>query len=542
MTESQKFVVVIDFPGIKKYVFGTDPLKEIRGASALLDNINRIYVPDRIREILHGKCEEIFSGGGAGQFIISDCSKEDVEAAFADINGRIAELSGGGLQIVAGAKQWKEGEKYKDALQAALGDLKTNKQNLPPRPDVHTGFLRECNSCSSPASENFTKHGEEVVLCLSCSNKRDFSTQGEIWDGFQKHLQYEIAEFEGESIQRPEDFSQIGDLCKGRKGYTALVYADGNSMGNIVSAIETKEQFKIFSKVVDSSVREACYEAMAKHCLPKKAGATIPADILLLGGDDLMVYTSADAALPFAIESAQLFKKKTVKKLSEDSEDDTEESRKAKRFLLEKLFTNGSQHGMTISAGIAYGRSHTPISIMINQAGELLKSAKRKGVSLQKAGSDFYKPPCIDFHFTSRFQHDSVEDTRRQHLKLHSRAGAEPLYLYMAPYTLEQAERLLDHARNLRAVKSGIPSTRLHALGDAPFRGKVNGAIETLNLYTRCKSDAGKKAIMGALEAFDCKEMIPWKEETSGDQAGGTSTVMVDLVQVAQFIPKVDQE
>ena len=36
-----RFLVVIDTPGIKQFVFGTDPLAEVRGASALLDRLNR---------------------------------------------------------------------------------------------------------------------------------------------------------------------------------------------------------------------------------------------------------------------------------------------------------------------------------------------------------------------------------------------------------------------------------------------------------------------------------------------------------------------
>ena len=37
----KSFVIVIDTPSIKNYVFGTDPLNEIRGASARLDQLNQ---------------------------------------------------------------------------------------------------------------------------------------------------------------------------------------------------------------------------------------------------------------------------------------------------------------------------------------------------------------------------------------------------------------------------------------------------------------------------------------------------------------------
>ena len=46
---NEKYIVAFDTDQIKKYVFATDALKEIRGASALLDELNRI----KMGEIVH---------------------------------------------------------------------------------------------------------------------------------------------------------------------------------------------------------------------------------------------------------------------------------------------------------------------------------------------------------------------------------------------------------------------------------------------------------------------------------------------------------
>jgi len=46
----QRFLVVIDTPGIKQFVFGTDALAEIRGGSALLDRLNRIETEDHLSQ------------------------------------------------------------------------------------------------------------------------------------------------------------------------------------------------------------------------------------------------------------------------------------------------------------------------------------------------------------------------------------------------------------------------------------------------------------------------------------------------------------
>ncbi len=47
-----QFLVVIDTPGIKQFVFGTDALAEIRGASALLDRLNRRETQERLNDML----------------------------------------------------------------------------------------------------------------------------------------------------------------------------------------------------------------------------------------------------------------------------------------------------------------------------------------------------------------------------------------------------------------------------------------------------------------------------------------------------------
>ncbi|HAR33184.1 MAG TPA: hypothetical protein DCR95_03575 [Desulfobacter sp.] len=60
----KKYIVVMDVPGIKKYVFGTDRLVEIRGASALLTELNENGVPTLLKETLdEAHFDLVFSGG-----------------------------------------------------------------------------------------------------------------------------------------------------------------------------------------------------------------------------------------------------------------------------------------------------------------------------------------------------------------------------------------------------------------------------------------------------------------------------------------------
>lgn len=66
----QQFLVVTDTPGIKQFVFGTDPLAEVRGASALLDRLNRRETPRILSESLAaggGRLQRtVYANGGTG--------------------------------------------------------------------------------------------------------------------------------------------------------------------------------------------------------------------------------------------------------------------------------------------------------------------------------------------------------------------------------------------------------------------------------------------------------------------------------------------
>ncbi len=510
------YLVVLDFPGIKKYVFGTDRLVEIRGASALLDFLNRHLIPRWVLETFgttHSRV--VFAGGGTGQFIIH-AAAETIREKLLDIEGEIYGKTGGALGMVVGMAAL-DGD-YPSALGRAFLDLETRKFQNPVvlRAPCHTGFIRECDSCSGMASEVSEFAGKARLLCTSCAQKEKMGKERGLWERFADHLKAHGVDPERSWTWRPRDFEEIGDRCRSRRGYTAVLYGDGNSMGRLVKQIHTEEQFKLFSSAVDTAIREACHEALWRHCQP--VNGKMPVDILLLGGDDLIVYLAADCALPVAVDVARLFEERSREYLLRADGDS---------FFKTKL----GNRGLTLSIGIAYGRSHTPISIMVNQAEELLKSAKRKGTALEEKES--HTPACVDFHLTSRFNQASAIDSRIQHLTLRAHLNEE-VRLYRGPYTVEEAEALLQHARNLK--RSGIPRSRLHRLGEAPFRGTVSGTIETLSIYGRCRTAAQKQAIWHALDRFGCLFEMPWSRD--GNEI---STAIVDLTEIAEFVLPLEE-
>ncbi|HLC14732.1 MAG TPA: hypothetical protein VJL89_00700 [Thermodesulfovibrionia bacterium] len=526
MNEIRQYVVVMGVSSIKKYVFGTNQLVEIRGASALLDHLNRSKTQEFLEEKLGKKnVIKVFAGGGAAQFILYAAGEDEIDNCLYELETLYHRESAGGLRLITGKAEFTDGN-YAEALQIAEAQAQIKREEVPfvPQTLLHMGYISECQSCSETASEFYKRkdEAETRLLCKVCYEKTIYGDKAKkgLWADFSLYLQKNGVSEREAYESRPKDFDEIGQRCSARQGYTAVVYADGNAMGKIINNIENMNQFRFFSETVDTSIREACHEALFHNC--KITDGKFPADILLLGGDDLIVCLTAEAALPFAIEVANKFNLKTKESFAAYNED--------------SFFDNLKGNGMTISLGIAYGKSHTPFSILFQQAEELLSSAKKEG-SQDNRATDFFLPTYIDFHLSTNFNQIEVSDCRKKYMELEERDGCKTK-LYMRPYSLEDAEALLKHARTLAKE---LPSTRLYKLGNAPLLGRINGTLEFLRLYIRIHNiekaqteQKQTKALSDAFKRFECLQKMPWNEVKSNKDKYYT-TVLVDLMEIACF-------
>jgi GGDEF domain-containing protein len=502
------YLALVDVPGIKDYVFGTDRLVQIRGASALLDQWNRFLMREFLADRLgteQGRVVEVFAGGGAGEFLLEATPGEAV-AALEALTAHLRLASHGGLCPVWGLASY-DGADYGGARDRAFRDLRVRKETPAIRGSLlHTGYLRECDACSGPAAGGKTYGGELRLLCAACAAKLDEGRERGHFLEFGASQGWNEAE---SNARRPRDFTEIAD--RSPTGHTALVYADGNGMGRLIRAIREQAHFKTFSATVAESLKAACHEALATHCRPRPGPegiGMVPADILLLGGDDLLVYLAADAALPFALAAARGFTDQTQKALAAEP---------SLRDLLQG-------QGLTLSLGIAIGKSHTPFAILLEQAEELLKSAKQAGGA---HGTGSCVPPSyLDYHFTSYFNQLRVADCRDLHLRL---AAVKPLRLTAKPYSLEEAQALWDQACDL--ARTDIPRSRLHAMGIAPSRGKMNATLDCLSILGRTRDGDHRRLLRETLGRFGGDPLtLPWRDE------GNTfSTQLVDLLELVEL-------
>ncbi|MCP4747954.1 MAG: hypothetical protein GY874_17730 [Desulfobacteraceae bacterium] len=380
----KKYLVVLGVPSIKKYVFGTDRLKEIRGASAIIEDFIRNRIAEYFRELPQLQIETVFVGGGSGHYIVH-AEDKTVKEVFIELEGEFLKKTCGGARLNWGKAEYTKGN-YHLALKLAELDAtrKLEENPLHAYSQIHNGFIRECDSCGGLIEiKNGKYQYDNRILCDICLEKTKYSSQT------RKTFFNNLSEYlngKGINVKQPDTFEDIGEQADIRKGYVALVYADGNAMGRLIKDIDTQEHFRFFSHTVDNSIKIACHEALNEvFCLDKgQHSKVIPAEILMLGGDDLLVYLTAEKAFAFAIKVAEKFNALTRKEMETKDEGD---------FFLSKL----ESKGLTLSLGIAFDKSHTPFSILLDQAEELLAYAKKAGSEDPKS-SKFYSPEYIDFH------------------------------------------------------------------------------------------------------------------------------------------------
>lgn len=129
-----KFIVAIETVKIKEFLFSTNKLKVIRGASYLLDYLNQVEVPKILKDKNRVKEEDIiYVGAGNAKFFVERNSKEEAEKIVKEIITEVKEkyekeAPGAKVVGVYVETQYKKGEKSENGKEVwndldKLGEL-----------------------------------------------------------------------------------------------------------------------------------------------------------------------------------------------------------------------------------------------------------------------------------------------------------------------------------------------------------------------------------------------------------------------------------
>ena len=474
-----------DTDAIKGYVYETDALPEIRGASEILQEVE-----DEVRRLFQDKLAKealIYCSGGGFLAIVPASQAEELKQeierlyrnetktatitvvssdpiGYADIgrglmpydDAQVKALSGGGVagdllfsHFDALLKERAKRKNFGELVAALAGRLQQAKRAKPTVPFFETlPIHRRCESCGKRAAERRDEVRGEW-MCAICFEKRKEGRGG------RRRFLHEFvrwAEARGLTVSKklPADL----DTLAGSEGRIALLYTDGNNMGDLLQFMPSPASYRHFSQVLEDATRDALFSAIVSAFGKKRledASKPLPFEIIALGGDDIVLIVPARYGWRLALYVLEEFERhEGVRKLQDE--------------LRERLGDSPRRPvALNLSAGLAIADVKYPVSFLFTLAEGLLKEAKREAKRLARE-----TPTSTLCHLWLRAPVIS-EQARALLNSLYEREEHKPegRILTGRPYTLKQAERLTELARAL----SALPAAQRRPLAEALEKG-----------------------------------------------------------------------
>lgn len=494
VNDRQSWLVSFDTDRIKNYLFATNRLKEIRGASSLLSDLDtqrEKWIKEEVPE-----AKVVYSTGGGSVAIVSD----EIQA-----NQLIAELSRRfqactitatitGVSISTHICQENFGHRMNKAAEL-LQHTKESKAeliNLPVEP-----YFRLCQSCGLHPVIGLAKDDSNEWLCSSCTVKRnEGDNRSALFEEYRLYVQQQN-ESEPESLigTLPGDLDAIGEKAY-PPNYIGFVSLDGNHMGDLFGMVKTMEDYQNLSKEIQHLVINRTFAALMKYGCSRKGIA--PFEIVFIGGDDVLIITAADIALEVALSITKDFEEMSP-------------------LILERVGLAQEKKKLTMAGGVVLAHAGFPISAMNKLSEELQKSAKKH------CAKQNYSTGSIDFVVVSS------SDANLSEMR-----AAIP---HWRPYFLDDLTQLLEYIRLFK--DADFPASQLHAMYTALLAGELNAqmaSIATMGHFVK-NSDKTRYDLLRSFfkyfgVAFD-GQLPPWTEKD-----GRKVSALADLVELYPFIQK----
>jgi hypothetical protein len=536
-----KSLIAFDTDHIKRYVFGTNKLKEIRGASSILDHLNRVETVHEA-EAEFGAAK-IYAYGGSALFLVNSDGAEPLGKA---VQERYHDRTGGGASITYAIQPIPDNDApdpltatklngdvemadvldmLRFRLRLAKDGQRVDSMNALPS----HALLCTCNSCGVNYAEEIDPTDPDEPdgrYCRVCKGKRDKNRDNnrELREARKIPLSDEtlwgrVIHSLGESYlpstsslpERPEDFNAFRQFTRG-KDYLGLIYADANNMGRIFAGLTTLQEVSDTATQVDRAVFDALAEAVRMY-LPVQVGK-FPFDILLIGGDDIVIVTPADKALQVARTLAVKFNEYTDKKY-------------------------------TLSIGVVLAPVKYPFGQARMLVEETLKAAKKSGAASNRERSSEQEQPRINFMVLTGNTSLSYDKTYTEMHKKNGYGIDNEFYATMRPYTLPQLDWLLDRLSKGNNLRLG--RTKLHQLREAILKlDNTRTILESLALLRNWK-ETERTFIKDMVRELDKRQtekqrrmgtLFPWYLDGRESSDGLTiyRTPLLDFVELYDFV------
>lgn len=527
-------LVLMDTDRIQSYIFSTNKLKEISGASALLDKLNLQEIPKQIvakfpkNNLIHPSrsndqfkidltlsetvmeildCYVFAFGGGAIRMGVKDEFEEKAHEFIAEVSRLYLAESGGGARITGIVVSRRSGESDKALMLRAETLLQARKRNrsVISQPFANP-YFKSCESSGiGPAIECESEPGgQKSYQSLATKKKRD-NRDGtySYFSRFSEYLKVKGNTKIGNK-NAPDSLNEIGEAST-PKGYIGLIFADANRMGwRLQNQFETFEQIASFSEMIKTETEKTLYSALENNL--DFFYDYFPFQIFLIGGDDILLAVPAGKALDLALSFASQFEQAT-----------------------EYSDFRGEKTRVSLGTGIVIAHANHPLHRMIKLAQDLAKSAKSK--SLEKFDTSGKKDETSYFNFlVAKGAHiRDWHDIQEQEMSYEDYLGSKRLsvQLYHRPYSTEELQDAIFRIRELKSAKT--PRSKLMQLYQGLRTGVGNGTMASLMIASRLP-EKSRRALL--LPFVNQDKKFPWWNirRTSYD------TPLIDWIELYDFV------
>lgn len=392
--------------GIQRFIFQTNELKDIIGASELVQKICTDFFEEfECSDPQQG--EPVIQAAGNIKYIFHN--EQDCRRAVLEFPKKVM-MAAPGITISQAVVPIPDMDKYDDAAEELEAKLRAQRNK--PFNSITTGLMgiERSRKTGLPAVEYVAKDKEYIDL--STQKKKNESKTRKLCE-----LSFGIDGLKDRVL--PYDISEM----TGKNDWIAVIHADGNSLGEMVAQIgKDWRKLRQFSKDLEDSTIAAAqkaYEAVIKHDEYENKKEVIPFRPIVLSGDDMTMICRADLAMEYTKQFIAHFEEETKKR----------------------------KCPLTACAGIAFIKSSYPFYYGYELAENLCAEAK-KDAKQRKTGGKI--PSCLMFY---KVQSSFVEDYQTMVEK--ELTPGKGLSFVFGPYYLKEEperwtiDKLLHEAKHL---------------------------------------------------------------------------------------------
>jgi len=410
---------------IQEFIFQTNKLKEIVGASQLVDNIctSEFQKFCKSNSIVFNDNNIIVSAAGNIKYLLNetDCKKIvrsfpmhissyapgiTISQAVVKVNGKLTE------DII---------NKLEDKLKA-----QRNKADMP----VDIGFMGLGKARRTGGVAYAVDDDNKQIDRGTLKKRKLFKEQPvNLFKKFKKDIKVGNAAFEMKHITGQSDNSWL-----------AIIHADGNALGKKIQVLskktngsdKVKEAFALFSKELELATQESAQQAfegiIGKEWQKKikDSDSRYPIRPVILGGDDLTVIIRADLAFDFVTKYLKAFESITKNRF---------------KFMNTKYRIDVFTKGLTACAGIAYIKESYPFHYGVHLAESLTVEAKRFSKELDPENA----PSSLSFY---KVQASYIDDLKSMKERTHYAKKSGVSFDY-GPYLISKSLNGFAHIDEL---------------------------------------------------------------------------------------------